>query len=125
MNIRSSIGLVGLFLGMFWLFGLLLALDRTRVDEAFVMPSLKAASTVEIDSAVVDRHGKGKDADDFHFTRKDDNWMLRQGKQSIKVESFRITTLIREVREAKRDPNVSVSDNPSSYGLQPPQATVT
>ena len=64
MNIRSSIGLVGLFLGMFWLFGLMLALDRTRVDEAFVMPSLKAASTVEIDSAVVERHGKGKDAED-------------------------------------------------------------
>src|SRR5882724_7724401 len=100
MNVRSSIGLVGVFLALFWVFGLMLSLDRARVDEAFVMPSLKSATNVEIDAVVVERKAKGKDADEFHFTHKDDVWTLRQGKQAIKVDTFRLRDLIKEMREA-------------------------
>jgi hypothetical protein len=123
MNLRSSVVLVGMFLALFWVFGLMLALDRTRVDEAFVMPTLKAKSSdFEIDSVVLERKGGGEN---YHFTRKDDAWTLNQGKQLIKVEAFRIRDLIKEVREAKRDADVRVSNSPSSYGLEPPQAVIT
>src|SRR5947209_5772086 len=123
MNLRSSLGLIGLFLAMFWVFGLMLALDRARVDESLVVPTLgKALDTYEIDTVAVERTAKGKDAEDFRFTRKGENWSLQQGSQSIKVETFRIRDLIREVREARRDEEAGVPENP---GLNPPQATVT
>ncbi len=125
MNVRSSIGLIGVFLALFWIFGLMLALDRARVDEAFIMPSLKSAGNVAIDSVVVARKSKGKEAAEYQFARKDDAWTLRQGNQAIKVEAFRLSNLIKEVREAKRDADVNTSGSPADFGLAPPQATVT
>src|SRR3712207_5970684 len=112
MNLRSSVALTGLFLAMFWVFGLMLALDRTRADETLVVPSLKAADNYEIDTVVVSRTPKGKEPEEFRFTRKGDAWNLQQGSQSIKVEAFRIRDLIREVREARRDEDAGVFDNP-------------
>src|SRR3954447_9773165 len=103
MNLRSPVGLLALFLGLFWVFGLMLALDRARVDETLILPTLKAADKYEIDTVVVDRKTKGNEPEEFRFTQKGDNWSLQQGNQSIKVEAFRIRDLIREVREARRD----------------------
>lgn len=125
MNIRSPIVMIGIFLALFWTLGLLLTLDRVpRVDEAYVLPTFKAASNIEIDTVAVDRQTKGGEPVEFRFARKDDDWTLRQGSQSIKVDAFKLRDLIKEVREAKRDPDVRVTDNPASYGLQPPQATI-
>src|SRR5262245_9104331 len=112
MNLRSSIAFIGTFLALFWVFGLMLALDRTRVDEAFVMPTLKSKGPdYDIDSVVVDRKGTNEG---YQFTRKDDAWTLVRGKQAIKVEAFRIRDLIKEVREAKRDADVRLGGTPAS-----------
>ncbi|MEI7684028.1 MAG: DUF4340 domain-containing protein [Planctomycetota bacterium] len=128
MNFRSPflnpIALVGIFLALFWTAGLLLTLERTpRVDDAFVLPTLKAATTADIDSVVVER--SGKDGGEYRFARKGEDWTLQQGSQSIKIEGYRIRDLIREIREARRDAEVRVSGSLASHGLQPPQTTVT
>jgi hypothetical protein len=126
MNLRNSIGLIGLFLAIFWVFGLLLALERTKVDETLVLPTFAAgADKYAIDSVVVDRTEKGEKHEEFRFAYKDETWSLQQGSQSIKVEGFRVKDMLREVREARRDEEAGVSNIPSQYGLEPPQATAT
>lgn len=121
----NPIVLIGAFLALFWTAGLLLTFERTpREDEAYILPSFKGARNVEIDAVAIERQAKGKDAAEFRFVRKGEDWTLQQGNQSIKVEGFRIRDLVREVKELKRDADVKVAGSPASLGLQPPQATV-
>ena len=125
MNLRNSVGLVGLFLAAFWVFGLLLAL-RGRQDETLVMPAFAAArDTFAIDAVTVERRVKGAAAEEYRFTHHDETWNLRQGTQSIKVEGFRIKDILREAQSAQHDLDAGVSNLPAQYGLEPPQATIT
>ncbi len=123
MKSLNAFGLMGIFLAIFWVFGLMLALDRTRADETMILPSLKVASNYEIEGVVLKREGKVPE--EFHFTRSGDEWTLKQGGQPIKIESFRIRDLVRQVREARRDTETSLPNDPAAYGLQPPKATLT
>ena len=104
MNSRSSVTLVGLFLAILWIFGVLRALSAIKHDETLVMPDFAArADKFAIDRVVVSRSPKGGSAEEYAFSLKDETWSLRQGEQSIKVEGFRVKEMIEKAREAKRD----------------------
>jgi hypothetical protein len=123
MNPRNTITVVAAFLLMFWIFGLFISLGKTRVDDTVLFPSLKSSTDYEIDSVLVER-SKGKE-EEYRLTRDGEQWSLAQGKQSIKVDAFRVRDLIREVRDAKRDEETAVTNNPAEFGLKAPHATIT
>ena len=127
MTRSSSVGLIALFLGIFWLYGLIAATTRTKYDDTRVMPLFVANSDrYVIDRVELARTPTGGTQEEYVFTlAADDLWHLRQGDQSIKVEGFRIKEMISQARGATRDPEVALENNPAAYGLEPPQATVT
>ena len=126
MTPRSSVGLIGLLLGIFWLYGLIVSANKTKYDDTRVMPDFVARSDrYTIDKVELARTPTGGTKENFVFTHADDLWHLRQGDQSIKVEGFRIKEMISQARGATRDPDVALDNRPASYGLEPPQATVT
>lgn len=124
MNLRTAYCLIGLLLATFWVFGWMLALDRVKVDESHVMPSLKAATQFEIDEVVVSRAPKGKEPEEHRFVRAGDHWNLAVGEQNLRVEAFRVRDLIKEIRDARRDEDAAVALSPADAGLEPPLATV-
>jgi hypothetical protein len=127
MNLFQKVGPVGLFLAILWVFGLLLALDRYKLDETRVLPTMSglAAERYAIDTVIVKRTPPGKEPEEFTFHHKDEVWTLKKDDQSIKIEGFRIKDMIREARDARRDEEAAVRNQPADYGLAPPQATIT
>jgi hypothetical protein len=123
MNSRNTIAVVAAFLMMFWIFGLVVSVGKTRADEAALFPSLKT-SNYEIDEIVVERK-KAKEPDEFRFTRNGEQWNLDQGKQSIKVDAVRVRELMREARDARRDEETTVPNDPAAFGLKPPRLVIT
>jgi hypothetical protein len=125
MNSRNTIAIVAAFLAMFWVFGLIVSVGKTRLDETALFPTLKASSnTYEVDAISVERT-KGKTPEEFHFSRTGEQWYLAEGKQSIKVDQFRVRDLINEVKDARRDEETIVGNDPAAVGLTRPSATIT
>ncbi|HEX3313404.1 MAG TPA: DUF4340 domain-containing protein, partial [Gemmataceae bacterium] len=126
MSPRSSVGLIALFLGIFWVLGLIGAIGQTKYDDTRVMPNFVArADRFTIDKVELVRTPASGSKEDYIFTHADDVWNLQQGSQSIKVEGFRIKEMISQAKGATRDPEVVLDNRPSEYGLEPPQATVS
>ena len=126
MSPRSSVGLIALFLGIFWVLGLIGAIGQTKYDDTRVMPNFVARSDrFAIDKVELARTPLGGTKEDYVFTHADDVWHLKQGTQSIKVEGFHIKEMIVQARGATRDQEVVLDNRLSVYGLEKPQATVT
>ncbi len=124
MNSRNTIAVVAAFLMMFWIFGLVVSLGKTKADETALFPTLKSLSNYEIDEILVERK-KAKEPDEFRFTRNGEQWSLDQGKQTIKVDALRVRELMREVRDARRDEETTVPNDPAGYGIKPPRYVIT
>lgn len=128
MSFKSTAALFGLLLGMLWLFGLMLAYKKTSVDESFILTELQSsAKEYEIDKVTIKRQGANKQPEELQFALKDEVWTVRQPdvKQVLRLEGFRVEKLVREVKSARKSDEATVSQTPSSYGLEPPLMTVT
>lgn len=123
MNFRSTALLFGLLVGMLWLFGFMLAYKKTTFEASAVMPSLLAAQDAEADQIVLQR--LGKDGKEFTFTKVNDHWFLGADSSKVKLEDFRINDIVKEVKNARRNEEADVSDDPARFGLEAPQAIVS
>jgi hypothetical protein len=126
MNLRTTAWLFALMLSMLWLFGLMLAFKKNPLDKAAVVPTLQAARNVEIDKVVVERKPEGKEPQEFVFVKDKDGWRFSDpaSKLAVKVESFRVDQIVSQIKNARRDDEADVSNNPSRYGLDNPKATI-
>ena len=128
MNFRSTALLFGLLLGMLWLFGLTVAHKKTAVDPSFLLPTLQAKTDVVIDSITIQRKVKDKQQpEEFEFTKQNDVWMLKLPgiQKSVKLESFRVDQIVRQIKDARRSDEAGVTDNLTFYQLDQPATTVT
>src|SRR5262245_34839072 len=128
MNFRTTAVLFGLVLGMFALFGLMLAIKRTPLDETFILPTLRADyDNVEFDTVEVVRSVKGKD-EVWTFTRgKDDKWLLsiKSLADNIRVKLGRTgDDIIRNIKDAQKDEDAELRQNFAEYGLDKPEYTI-
>jgi hypothetical protein len=131
MNFRTTALLFGLVLGMFALFGLMLAIKRTPLDETFVLPTLRADyDNIDWNSVEVVRSVKGKD-EVWTFTRnKDDKWLLSVKGEKGVVDNIRLKLgrtgddIIRNIKDAQKDEDAELRQNFSEYGLDKPEYTV-
>ncbi|MCI0639128.1 MAG: DUF4340 domain-containing protein [Gemmataceae bacterium] len=141
MSFRCTGILFVLLFAMLWLFGLMLAHKKTQVDESAIVPTLqKAPPDMIVESVTVERHDKDKEQA-FQFTqdfeRKDekdgvklvskDVWTYRKpdAKSAVKVETFRINQMVNQIKDARKNDEVSVSDSLSDHGLDKPSMVVT
>ena len=126
MNFRSTGYLFAALLTVLWAFGLMTAWKKTVVEEAFVLPSLKAAfADFDIDRVVVRKAEKDKEAKEYEFVPKGELWKAKVGDQTIGVESFRVRDLVEQVRDARRDEEANVSSDPAASGMNQPMLTIT
>jgi hypothetical protein len=126
MNFRTTGYLFAALLTVLWTFGLMTAWRKTTVEEAFAMPSLKAAfADYDIDRVVVRKAEKGNKGKDYEFALKGDLWKAKVGDQTIGVESFRVRDIVDQVRDARRDDEANVPNDPTAVGLDQPMLTVT
>lgn len=124
MNFRSTGTLFAGLLTVLWIFGLMTAWRKTVVEEAFVMPSLKAAyGDYDIDRATVVRGDKERK--EYEFVLKDGMWKAKVADQIVGVEHFRIRDLVEQVRDARKDDEASLDGDAASYKLDAPMLTVT
>ncbi|MBX9677880.1 MAG: DUF4340 domain-containing protein [Gemmataceae bacterium] len=126
MNFRSTGYLFAALLTVLWAFGLMTAWKKTVVEEAFVLPSLKAAfADYDIDRVVVRKAEKDKEATEYAFVPKGELWKAKVGEQTIGVESFRVRDLVEQVRDARRDEEANVPNDPAASGMNQPMLTIT
>lgn len=127
MNFKGTLFLFGLLLAMLWLFGLTVARQKTAVDASFLLPTLQAGPDVVINSVTIQRRAKGKEPETFQFTKDKDVWTLQVPgvHKSVKLESFRVEQMVRQIRDARRSDEAGVTNNLSRYGLDKPSLTIT
>src|SRR5262249_17416492 len=129
MNFRSTTLLFGLLLGMLWLFGLMVAHKKTAVDRSFLMESLQRNPDVAIDAVTIERRTAGKEPEVIQFTKsKDgDQWFLKLPgvQKSVKVESFKINEIIKQVKDARHNEEAPITDDLAYAALEPARLTVT
>ncbi len=133
MSFRSTTFLFGLLLGMLWLFGLTVSYKKTAVDASVLLPTLEGSPDTEIDSITIQRRVAGKPPEELQFTKNEkdindkDVWTLKVPgvQKSVKVESFRVEQIIRQIKEARRSDEAEVSDKLATVNLDPPATVVT
>ncbi len=124
MNFRNTFFFYGLLLAMLWGFGLMLAYKRTAVDEAYIVPSLNLPD-VKIDSLQIEHHDAKSEAQDALFEKDGDQWYLKKEGQKVKVEGFRIDSMVRQIKEAKKNDEADVNRDLEFYGLASPRSVIT
>ncbi len=125
MNFRNTTLLFGLLLGILWIFGLMLALGRSTVDEGKVFPKFDKGLTGSIDSVEIDKEGKK-----YLFLKTSDGWRLKMppSDQQARAQDSEVDRLIDELRDARHsneatDINHNVND--PRWGLTSPKMTIT
>ncbi len=125
MNFRSTAILFGLLLGMLWLFGLMVALKKTGVDEALVLPSLQARADrkIDVDTVIVRRRQSDKTMKEYTLIKDKSEWKLQVPalKGKVTVDAGKVNELINQVRNARRDEDAEVPEKP---GLEQPEIEV-
>lgn len=126
MNFKSTALLFGLLLAMLWTFGVMLAVKRGSVDDNAVLPSLQGDPDVVIDSVIITRD-KDKKSEKIVFTKDKDNWRMQQPPlaTSVRVESFKVTQIVNQVKDARRDDEADTTSNLSFYDLDRPSVVIT
>lgn len=126
MNFRGTILAFGLLLGMLWLFGLMLALHTGTLEKDLLLPSLHIAKDAEIEQVTVANHD-AEDAESVVFTKTKDKWRVRVPpvKRSAAVDGNQIESIIRDLRDARQNREVSVRNDLAYYGLAKPSLTIT
>jgi hypothetical protein len=128
MNLRTTPLLFGLLLGILWLFGLMLIYKKTTPDENLIVPSLQGVDTKDIDTVRIQFKDKDKKDEELVFQQVNEQWVLKQHGQEVRVEGFRIDDIIRDIKDAKRYQEERVQDDTAARGLPPggqPRITVT
>src|SRR5438034_1953756 len=127
MNFRNTFVLFGLFLGMLWLFGLMVSIKRTNKEETFVMPAFHGDQDVLIVDSLQLTRGGGDKKEEYVFTRGEGGWKMSVPpfKTQVRVEEFRVKNIVRQIADAQDAAEVDVSGSLSSYGLDQPTTTVT
>src|SRR5438309_1484868 len=121
MNLRTTSLFFALLLTMLWVFGLMIAHKKAAGDTSLLFPKL---ADIKIDKVVIEQSEKGETRK-AEFETIGDKWFLKDGKQKVRVDGFRIENIIKAIKEAKHDDTADVSKEPSHYGLDKPKIAVT
>lgn len=138
MNLRSTTFLFGLLMAMLWLFGVMLAGRQGAAVEGFLMPSMRGALDVTVDTIVYERKPQpeaGKDKKKgpapkdepaaFRFHRgPEGTWTLQVGDRSTRVEGFRVTQIVDRIKDARHNETADLRSDLAFYGLDAPWLTI-
>jgi hypothetical protein len=122
MNLLRTLLFFGLLLSLFWVFGLIVAYKRMVPDASRILPTLESPDA-KIDTVVL-KKGTPKAGEPIVLKRENDTWYLKEEGQKIKLEGFKVDGLIGQVKRAQKSEAFPGSDDPSAYGLSPPQLSV-
>jgi hypothetical protein len=126
MNLRSPFWYFACLLSLLFGFGLIVSKSRTRVDDVFLLPSLKLAQNVVWDAIVLERRGEGGNVETVRFARNDKSWYLQENDQSIKVLGSVVDNkLLTPMQNLRHDSFIVSSPNLEEHGLDKPRVTVT
>src|SRR5580704_17592074 len=125
MNFRTTTLLFGLLLGVLWVFGLMLAIRKSALDQGFVLPKLASLLKDSINYVEIKKGDKT-----YVFIKdKDKGWLLKQppSEQEVRAEGRKVDDLIEELRLARHsnDAVQELTRNLKQWGLEPPKITVT
>jgi hypothetical protein len=125
MNFRTTTLLFGLLLGVLWVFGLMLAIRKSALDEGYVLPRLAQLPKDAINYVEIKKGDKS-----YIFIKdKDKGWRLREppSEQEVRAEPRKVEDLVDEVRLARHS-NAEAGEltrNLAQWGLTNPKITVT
>jgi hypothetical protein len=117
MSFRTTALLFGILLWVLGLFGLMLARQRTKLDEGLVLPTLSKDQTVEIGEVQVEREGHK-----YTFFKTSSGWNLRIDpyRQALRADDGRVREIINDIKSARKTEEADVSRNLAEYGLEKP-----
>jgi len=125
MSFRLTTLLFGLFLGVLWIFGLMLALGRSSLDLGSVLPKFAKEARGGIDVVDIAKDGKH-----YVFTKTPEGWRLKvpPSEQQVRVDDSEIEGLIDDIRTARHSNNetdINRNVHDERWGLTSPQITAT
>lgn len=123
MNFRNTAFLFGLLLGMFWLFGLMLAYRKSPVDESLVLKTLGSDPNIVVNELILKKGAKGGPA--LTFVMTDTGWMQKAGSQVIRVDDNQVNKIITDCKRLSKIEESDVILDPEKNGLAEPKLTVT
>ena len=125
MSFRITTLLFGLFLGVLWVFGLMLALGRSSLDAGSVLPKFAKEVRGSINFVDISKDGKH-----YLFTKTPDGWRLKvpPSDQQVRVDDTEIEGLIddiRTVRHSNEETDINRNVNDERWGLGSPKEIIT
>jgi hypothetical protein len=117
MSFKTTALLFGILLWVLGLFGLMLAYQRTKLDEGLVMPTLTKDQTADIGTVEVEREGHK-----YTFFKTSAGWRLRIDpyRQALRADGGRVQEIIRDIKEARKTEEADVTRSLAEYGLEKP-----
>ena len=117
MSFKTTALLFGTMMGVLWLFGLMNTLQRGKLDEGFVVPTLARDETAKITTVEIEREGHK-----YTFFDTDTGWRLRidTHPQELRADESKVREVINDIQRARRTEEADVTRNLSQWGLQKP-----
>src|SRR5262245_59913104 len=99
MSFRTTALLFGILMGVFWLFGLMLTLQKRKLDPGFLVPTLAQEKGVEIDTVEIHHGGKH-----YVFLNEKAGWKLRLpgARDEVRADESKVNEIIRQVSKARK-----------------------
>ncbi len=121
MNFRNTSFLFGLLLSMLWIFGLMLAVNKTALDLSRIMPTLQDAV---VDEMTIQRNEDDKEVQPLRFVHSGDNWLLRLGDNDFRVDRAKLDSIVADIKTASKSEEERVLTNSAENGLDRPRLIV-
>jgi hypothetical protein len=123
MNIRNTVFLFCLSIGILGLLGLMLASKKTNLEEGLIMPTLKLVANDAVDSLTIQFADRDKEKDkgqELEFFQDKGTWT--SGENKIKVDSVLVEKILSEIKSAVK---IDEDKPPPDNGVENPRITVT
>ncbi len=129
MNFKTTYILFGFLGGVFVLLALALFMDPGAVDSAaFIFPSMRSGKNTiqvdEIDRVEIDRKKPTAEKLVFELDPNTKRWNMTSPR-ATRADKFAIQEIVRQLREAKPDPEADRPSNLAQWGLDDPSAVIT
>jgi hypothetical protein len=122
MSFRTTALLFGILIGVLWLFGLMLTLQKTKVDERLVLPTLGKEKNPSINKVEIKKGDLN-----LTFVKGTAGWemTISPHSQKLRADDNTIQGLINTLIGLQKKEAPDLTQNPSQWGLAPPSETIT
>jgi hypothetical protein len=122
MSFRTTALLFGILIGVLWLFGLMLTLQRNKLDPGLVLPTLAREKKPDINKVEIEQGTKK-----LTFVKGDAGWELTipPHSQKLRADDGSVQAVIRALTELKKKETPDITQNPGQWGLTNPSQKIT